>query len=85
MSRQVNTTTSSTPDRQGFAARLHEALGSTTSESFARQLGRPLRTVQRWRNGESEPSGETLIAIARALDRDPAWFYAEHESAEQAA
>lgn len=75
MSRQVNTTSSGAPERSGFAAKLHEALGSTTSESFARQIDRPLRTVQRWRNGYSEPTGEALVAIARALDCDPAWFY----------
>lgn len=75
MSRQVNTTSSGLPDRTGFAAKLHEALEGTTSESFARQINRPLRTVQRWRNGESEPTGAALVEIARALGRDPAWFY----------
>lgn len=79
MSPTSNTTSSQGLQRSGFAAKLHEALGSTTSESFARKLNRPTRTVQRWRNGYSEPTGQALIQIARALDRDPAWFYDEPE------
>lgn len=65
------------PEREGFAARLHEALGERTSEGFAREIDRTLRTVQRWRGGTSEPSGADLVLIARTLDRDPSWFYAE--------
>lgn len=79
MSPTSNTTSGQGLQRTGFAAKLHEALGSTTSESFARALDRPLRTVQRWRNGYSEPTGEALVQIARALDRDPAWFYEADE------
>ena len=71
MSRRVNTTT----PRPLFATRLNEALGSTTSESFARRIDRTLRTVQRWRSGESEPRGADLVLLARELDRDPSWFY----------
>jgi transcriptional regulator with XRE-family HTH domain len=71
MSRQVH--------RTGFALRLHTALGDRSSEDFAREIGRTLRTVQRWRNGESEPSGADLVLVAGALERDPAWFYAEPE------
>jgi transcriptional regulator with XRE-family HTH domain len=75
MSRQVNTTSSGA----SFALKLNEALAGTTSESFARRIDKTLRTVQRWRAGDSEPSGSDLVLIARALDRDPSWFY-ESES-----
>jgi transcriptional regulator with XRE-family HTH domain len=78
MSRQVNTTSGQSRERTGFAAKLDEALTGTTSESFARRIDKSLRTVMRWRNGESEPSGSDLVLIARTLDRDPSWFY-EHE------
>ena len=77
MSRQVNTTSSG----PSFADRLNEALDGTTSESFARRIDRTLRTVQRWRSGESEPRGADLVLIARALDREPGWFYVEPEEA----
>lgn len=61
--------------RAGFALKLHTALGDRTTESFAREIDKPLRTVQRWRNGETEPSGADLVLIARALGRDASWFY----------
>lgn len=63
------------PQPPTFADRLNEALGQTTSEAFARIIGRTLRTVQRWRAGETEPSGADLVLVARTLGRDPAWFY----------
>jgi transcriptional regulator with XRE-family HTH domain len=81
MSRQVNTTSSDVPERGTFAARLNEALGNTTSESFARRINRTLRTVQRWRAGESQPSGADLVVIARSLGREAAWFYEPQETA----
>lgn len=77
MSRQVNTTSSGA----SFAEKLNEALAGTTSESFARRIDRTLRTVQRWRSGGSEPSGSDLVLIARALERDPSWFYEAEEQA----
>lgn len=75
MSRQVKTTPSGNGRTAIFAARLNEALASTTSESFARRIDRTLRTVQRWRAGDSEPGGADLVLIATELGRDPAWFY----------
>lgn len=67
--------------RTGFAARFHEALGEQTAESFARELGLTLRTVQRWRGGEGEPTAATLIRVAAALGREPAWFYTDEREA----
>jgi len=61
----------------GFAAKLRQALAEDElgAERFARDIDKTLRTVQRWRSGESEPSGADLVLIARSLDRDPSWFY----------
>ena len=69
--------------REGFAARLDEALTADglTTEAFARRIDKTLRTVQRWRNGEGQPTAEGLLLIARELDRDPAWFYDSMEEA----
>lgn len=67
------------PGRSGFAARFHEALGARTSEDFAREFNVTLRTVQRWRSGESEPRGEQLVRLADSLGRDAGWFYTDHE------
>lgn len=69
--------------RSGFALKLHMALTEKglTSESFARQIDRPMRTVQRWRNGEGQPSAEALLLVARELGRDPRWFYDDEEQA----
>lgn len=72
-------------DRSGFALRLHTALGDKTSEAFSREIDRTLRTVIRWRNGESQPSGADLVLIARALGRDPEWFFAADPETEAAA
>jgi transcriptional regulator with XRE-family HTH domain len=44
-------------------------------EAFARRINVPMRTVQRWRSGETEPRSRDLLLVARALGRDPAWFY----------
>lgn len=73
--RRVSRPFNTTFGQPAFADRLNEALGSTTSESFARRIDRTLRTVQRWRSGESEPRGVDLVLLANALGRDPAWFY----------
>ena len=69
--------------RVGFAARLDEALtvDGLTTENFARLVDVTLRTAQRWRNGEGQPTAEALVRIARKLDRDPAWFYNNLEEA----
>lgn len=75
MSRQVNTTS-----RPGiFAQRLNEALNGTTSEAFARRIGVTLRTVQRWRADEGQPTASTLMLISDALGREPSWFFTAEE------
>jgi transcriptional regulator with XRE-family HTH domain len=63
--------------RSGFALRLHLAIkeDGLTAEQFARQIDKPLRTVQRWRNGESTPGASDFVLLMRALDRDQDYFY----------
>jgi transcriptional regulator with XRE-family HTH domain len=68
-------------ERSGFALALHLALNGTTTEAFARRIGRSLRTVQRWRNGESVPGAEDFAAILAALDLPPEFFYPVEEAA----
>lgn len=75
MSRQVNTTSVQPQGMRFSATRFVEALNGTTSEAFARRIDKTLRTVQRWRAGESQPNGADLILIATALEKEPAWFY----------
>lgn len=67
--------------REGFALRLHEALvaDNLTTENFARRIDKTLRTVQRWRAGDTEPNGSDLVLVAAALGRDPAWFFSQDE------
>lgn len=79
MSRQVNTTSSGDTKDGIFALRLNQALGSTTSEAFARQIDKSWRTVQRWRSDHSKPSGADLVLVAQTLNRDPAWFFTPPE------
>ena len=66
MSRQATRLPRPDP-RSAFAVNLDVALASTTSEKFARRVDTTLRTVQRWRSGESEPKGEVLLRVAREL------------------
>jgi transcriptional regulator with XRE-family HTH domain len=59
------------------AARVAAGL---TQEQLAHATGVVLRTVAGWESGETEqPEGQNLRALAKALDKDPAWFYAVHE------
>jgi transcriptional regulator with XRE-family HTH domain len=59
------------------AARIAAGL---TQERLARTLNVSLRTVLTWELSETQhPRGHNLTALARALGKDPAWFYAVHE------
>jgi hypothetical protein len=73
--------------RSGFALRFHEALldGQYTTEGFARSIDRPLRTVQRWRAGESTPNAGDFALICRATGRGHEYFYPGPEPEEVAA
>lgn len=69
--------------RTGFALQLHQALleDGLTTEQFARSIDRTLRTVQRWRSGESAPGAEDFALVMRALGRGPEFFYPDTEAA----
>lgn len=48
-----------------------------------RELGVALemdaRGISRWENRKVMPSPAKLAALAKALDRDPGWFYTDHD------
>lgn len=73
MSRHANTTSC-------FPARFREAYATANFSSFealAREIDVSLRNIYRWRDGDAEPTGRNLVELARALGRDPDWFYPE--------
>lgn len=54
-----------------------------TQEALARAIDVPLRSVQAWCSGRALPRWPRLVALAAALERDPSWFYAEHETGDR--
>lgn len=66
-----------------FAANLNSALRERdqTSESFAREIDVTLRTVQRWRSGDSQPSGHQAVLVARTLGLTVEQMYPVEEAA----
>jgi transcriptional regulator with XRE-family HTH domain len=69
------------PERAQFSTKLREAIAEAglTQEAVAREVDVSLRAVQFWAAGTQEPKGRQLVALARVLDRDPAWFFSEPE------
>jgi transcriptional regulator with XRE-family HTH domain len=51
-----------------------------TVDQLAAEVGVSPRLVQKWQQGVVKPRYENLLKLAAALDRDPAWFYAEHSN-----
>jgi transcriptional regulator with XRE-family HTH domain len=50
-----------------------------TQEQLARAMDVSLRTVQGWELGEVQHLGApNLLALAKALGKDPGWFYGVH-------
>lgn len=37
------------------------------------------RGISRWENGRVIPSPAKLAALAKLFDRDPGWFYTDHD------
>lgn len=70
-------------ERSGFALAFHTALLSAElgTEEFARKIDRPLRTVYRWRNGESEPDAANFALILHALGLSADVFFPPEEQA----
>jgi len=50
-------------------------------EEFARSIGKPLRTVQRWRSGDTVPGAEDFALVMRVLGRGPEFFYPDGKAA----
>ena len=66
-----------------MAENLKRALEESgkTQESLAREIGVGLRVVQEWCGGRVLPRWPRLVLLARALGREPAWFYTDHTKA----
>ena len=80
-------TTRQTSDMPAFARNLNAALAATgeTTEGFARRVDLTLRMVQRYRHGDSEPSGANAVRLARALGLTVEELFAEEPSPTQEA
>lgn len=65
--------------------RMAQAAAYMSNRELAHAVGVSERLLGKWRAGTITPSWPKLVALGEKLGRDPAWFYAEHESAEQAA
>lgn len=50
-----------------------------TVDALAAEIGVSPRLLQKWRQGTVKPRYENLLKLAAALDRDPAWFYTDHQ------
>ena len=50
-----------------------------TQSSLARSMEMDVRAVNRWERGGITPSSRSLARLAVLLDRDPGWFYTDHD------
>ena len=71
------------PSPAPFADRLKQAQAEAgfTNEQLARKADVSLRLVAHWRSGSGEPNGPNLVALAAAVGKDAAWFYADTQVA----
>lgn len=72
------------PDMKSRLARnIRDAMAETnmTSAELARRLGDHERQVRRWRNGETVPGFSNITKLSVELNREPGWFYLDHEKA----
>jgi DNA-binding transcriptional regulator YiaG len=68
--------------RHFAASRLREAQAAAwlTNDTLAERVGVKVRLLQKWRAGTVAPSGGNLIALGRALDCHPEFFYVDGDS-----
>lgn len=72
---------------KGIGPRIAEArhaVGLTQSE-LGTATGNSTRTIQSWELGARHPRFDALVRLARFLERDVAWFYAEADDPKIAA
>jgi transcriptional regulator with XRE-family HTH domain len=59
--------------------RAARSAAGLTQEQLARRMDVSLRTVQGWELGEVQQlEARSLLALAKALGKDPGWFYGVH-------
>jgi transcriptional regulator with XRE-family HTH domain len=51
-----------------------------TAAELARRMEDHERQIRRWRNGEVSLRPDSLARLAVELDREPSWFYVDHEA-----
>jgi transcriptional regulator with XRE-family HTH domain len=56
-----------------------------SQRDLAKRLDVDARDISRYENGHVMPSPERLAALGKALSRDIAWFYTDHDDAPVAA
>jgi transcriptional regulator with XRE-family HTH domain len=52
-----------------------------TQRKLAIAMEVDMRAVSRWEKGGITPSGRNLAKLAQLLERDPGWFYTDHDKA----
>ena len=50
-----------------------------TIDALAAEIGVSPRLVQKWQQGRVQPRYDNLLKLAKALDREPAWFFTDHD------
>lgn len=74
-------------DERGIGSRIAEArhAANLSQTELAALTGYAARTIQSWELDDRHPRHENLCALAEALDRSVAWFYAPAEPDTKAA
>lgn len=67
------------PSPLGRNLKTARAAKKVTVDALAAEVGVSPRLVQKWQQGVVRPRYENLLKLAAALDREPAWFYADHD------
>lgn len=58
--------------------RAAQAAALISNRELAQRIGVSERLLGKWRSGDITPSWTNIVALGEVLDRDPAWFYADH-------
>lgn len=61
-----------------IAANIKVARGEMSQRAFAKLLDVDPSYISRWEVGKVVPNFASIASIARATERPPEWFYADH-------